>query len=499
MTSAALRNRALKHDSGYSSNASSAVRPVGSGCHLVGTASGPRVFVAIYDFESRVYGDLSFERGEHLEILDDSKDGWWLARSKETLEQGEVPSSYLVELVPIENEPWYFGKLGRSKAERELLSPWNRKGSYLIRDSEAHGHAYTLSVRHGNTVSHYRIRQLEDGFMLVASRAKFVTLRDLVQHHEKHMDRLKVKLRSPCVFSGNREILGRQVVPGGADVRVHRSSQGRWEIDRRSLEFIQKLGSGHFGEVWEGRWNSGDCVQTVAIKTPKSGSTDTRDFLREAHIMKNLQHPKLVRLLAVCTVGKPIYIITELIENGSLLSYLRNKNRSIAQLELIGMAAQVAEGMRFLEERRYIHRDLAARNILVGSSNRVKIADFGLARRLKDGNVYEEKAEITLPIKWTAPEAVNYSRFSTKSDVWSFGVLLYELITHGQVPYNGKTNSEVLRMLDRGYRLPCPGGCPPRLHRMMLGCWDEDPFRRPNFSTLQWKLEDDVRRRAAWR
>ncbi len=164
---------------------------------------------------------------------------------------------------------------------------------------------------------------------------------------------------------------------------------------------------------------------------------DPRDFLTEAQIMKKLRHPKLIQLYAVCTLEEPIYIITELMRHGSLLEYLQGKGRTLKLPQLIDMAAQIASGMAYLETQNYIHRDLAARNVLVTDNNIVKIADFGLARLIKEDE-YEARVGARFPIKWTAPEAAHYSKFSIKSDVWSFGILLTELVTFGRIPYPGK-------------------------------------------------------------
>ena len=167
---------------------------------------------------------------------------------------------------------------------------------------------------------------------------------------------------------------------------------------------------------------------------------DPKDFLAEAQIMKKLRHTKLIQLYAVCTAEEPIYIITELMKNGSLLEFLQGKGRNLKLPQLIDMSAQIASGMAYLESQNYIHRDLAARNVLVGENNIVKIADFGLARIIKEDE-YEARVGARFPIKWTAPEAANYSKFSIKSDVWSFGILLTELITYGRIPYPGNIST----------------------------------------------------------
>lgn len=442
------------------------------------SSANAKIFVALYDYDARTDEDLSFRKSEHLEILNDTQGDWWLARSKKTRQEGYIPSNYVAKLKSIEAEPWYFRKIKRIEAEKKLLLPENEHGAFLIRDSESRHNDYSLSVRDGDTVKHYRIRQLDQGGFFIARRTTFKTLQELVEHYSKDSDGLCVNLCKPCI----------QIEKPVTEGLSHRT-RDQWEIDRTSLKFVRKLGSGQFGEVWEGLWNN---TTPVAIKTLKSGTMDPKDFLAEAQIMKKLRHNKLIQLYAVCTVEEPIYIITELMKHGSLLEYLQalsGKGRQLKMPALIDMAAQIAAGMAYLESQNYIHRDLAARNVLVGDNNIVKIADFGLARLIKEDE-YEARVGARFPIKWTAPEAANYSKFSIKSDVWSFGILLTELVTYGRIPYPGMTNAEVLTQVEHGYRMPIPPNCEQRLYEIMLECWHKDPMRRPTFETLQWKLED---------
>jgi len=439
------------------------------------TAANVKVFVALYDYDARTDEDLSFKKGEHLEIINDTQGDWWFARSKATKQEGYIPSNYVAKLKSIEAEPWYFGKIKRIEAEKKLLLVQNDHGAYLIRDSESRRNDFSLSVRDGDTVKHYRIRQLDEGGFFIARRTTFRTLQELVEHYSMDADGLCVNLRKACVQVEK---------PQTADL-AH-NTRDQWEIERTSLKFMRKLGHGQFGEVWEGLWNN---TTPVAIKTLKTGTMDPKDFLCEAHIMKKLRHPKLIQLYAVCTLEEPIYIVTELMKFGSLLEYLQGKGKLLKLPQLIDMSAQVAAGMAYLESQNYIHRDLAARNVLVGDNNIVKIADFGLARLIKEDE-YEARVGARFPIKWTAPEAANYSRFSIKSDVWSFGILLTELVTYGRIPYPGMTNAEVLHQVEHGYRMASPQNCPPALYDIMLECWHKDAMKRPTFETLQWKLED---------
>ncbi|KFV79368.1 Proto-oncogene tyrosine-protein kinase Src, partial [Struthio camelus australis] len=259
-----------------------------------------------------------------------------------------------------------------------------------------------------------------------------------------------------------------------------------WEIPRESLRLEVKLGQGCFGEVWMGTWNG---TTRVAIKTLKPGTMSPEAFLQEAQVMKKLRHEKLVQLYAVVS-EEPIYIVTEYMSKGSLLDFLKGEMGKYLRLaQLVDMAAQIASGMAYVERMNYVHRDLRAANILVGENLVCKVADFGLARLIED-NEYTARQGAKFPIKWTAPEAALYGRFTIKSDVWSFGILLTELTTKGRVPYPGMVNREVLDQVERGYRMPCPPECPESLHDLMCQCWRKDPEERPTFEYLQAFLED---------
>ena len=372
---------------------------------------------------------------------------------------------------------WYFGRIKRVDAEKQLMMSFNQYGSYLVQDSELTPGDYSLSIRDTDRVQNYRIRRLENGTFFVTRRVTFETLQDLVAYYQQQADGLCVNLRYPCLLSGKPQTAG-----------LSKQANEEWEIDRREIRLIRRLGAGQFSEVWEGQWNN---TTLVAVKTPKPGTMTPMEFLQEAALMKRLGHPKVLQLYAVCTHKEPFYIVTELMKHGSLLEYLRGEGRALKLPQLVDMSAQVAAGMAYLEERNYIHRDLAARNILVGEHLICKVANFSLAREIhEDINFYESHEGEQLPIKWTAPEAAIFKRFTIKSDVWSFGILLWEIVTYSQVPYSGMTNTEVLEKIQTGCRMGCPPNCPKQLHDVMLNCWREEPANRPTFETLQWQLEE---------
>uniref|UniRef100_A0A1I7S752 Tyrosine-protein kinase n=1 Tax=Bursaphelenchus xylophilus TaxID=6326 RepID=A0A1I7S752_BURXY len=339
------------------------------------------IYLALYDYEARTDDDLSFKRNDLLEVLNDSLGDWWYARSLATSKVGYIPSNYVAKHQSISAQPWYFGKVRRMEAEKLLLLSCNEHGAFLVRDSESRQNEYSLSVRDGVSIKHYRIRPLDQGGYFIARRVVFNTLQELIEHYTKDADGLCVKLSKPP-----SRIESPQTSTFTYD--------DQWEIDRRSLRLICQIGSGQFGEVWEGRWNG---TTPVAVKKLKPGTADIEDFLAEAQIMKRMRHPKLLQLYAVCSKEEPILIVTELMQE-NLLHFLQGRGKSSPMVSLVDVAAQIASGMRYLEEKNFIHRDLAARNILVSNSCSVKIADFGLTRLIKE-NEYEARIGARFPIK----------------------------------------------------------------------------------------------------
>uniref|UniRef100_A0A6I8NVX5 receptor protein-tyrosine kinase n=1 Tax=Ornithorhynchus anatinus TaxID=9258 RepID=A0A6I8NVX5_ORNAN len=311
------------------------------------------------------------------------------------------------------------------------------------------------------------------------------------------------------------------------------------EIDPSRIRIERVIGAGEFGEVCSGRLKTpGKREIPVAIKTLKGGHVDRqrKDFLREASIMGQFDHPNIIRLEGVVTkrsfpsigvetlcpsflragflnsipaphpvsaggslptripAGKPVMIVVEYMENGSLDSFLRKHDGHFTVIQLVGMLRGIASGMKYLSDMGYVHRDLAARNILVNSNLVCKVSDFGLSRVLEDD---PEAAYTTtggkIPIRWTAPEAISYRKFSSASDAWSYGIVMWEVMSYGERPYWEMSNQDVILSIEEGYRLPAPMGCPASLHQLMLHCWQKERNHRPKFTDIVSFLDKLIR------
>ncbi|KAH6933869.1 hypothetical protein HPB50_018650 [Hyalomma asiaticum] len=269
------------------------------------------------------------------------------------------------------------------------------------------------------------------------------------------------------------------------------------EIDALHITIEAIIGGGEFGDVCRGKLKCPSRPEvTVAIKTLKPGSSDKArmDFLTEASIMGQFDHPNVIFLQGVVTKSNPIMIITEYMENGSLDTFLRANDGKFQTIQLVGMLRGIAAGMQYLAEMNYVHRDLAARNVLVNANLVCKIADFGLSREIESAT---EGAYTTrggkIPVRWTAPEAIAFRKFTSASDVWSFGIVCWEVMSYGERPYWNWSNQEVIKSIERGYRLPAPMDCSEAVHQLMLDCWQKDRSHRPQFSTIVKTLDKLIR------
>uniref|UniRef100_A0A670J0X6 Tyrosine-protein kinase n=1 Tax=Podarcis muralis TaxID=64176 RepID=A0A670J0X6_PODMU len=376
------------------------------------------IVVAMYDFQPTEPHDLRLERGQEYTILEKNDIHWWK----------------------------------------------DKEGGFMVRDSSQPG-LYTVSLyaKFGGEglsgIRHYHIKETmtSQKQYYLAEKHLFDSIPELIEYHKHNAAGLVTRLRYPVTP---------KVKPSPTTAGF---SYEKWEINPAELTFMRELGSGLFGVVRLGKWRA---QYKVAIKAIREGAMYEEDFIEEAKVMMKLTHPKLVQLYGVCTQQRPIYIVTEFMEHGCLLNYLRQRRGHFTKDHLLTMCQDVCEGMEYLERNSFIHRDLAARNCLVNESGVVKVSDFGMTRYVLDDQ-YTSSSGAKFPVKWCPPEVFNYSRFSSKSDVWSFGVLMWEVFTEGKMPFETNTNYEVVTMVSQGHRLFRPKLASKNIYDVMLLCWHE--------------------------
>ncbi|KAG7169971.1 Tyrosine-protein kinase Fer-like [Homarus americanus] len=325
----------------------------------------------------------------------------------------------------LEDEPWFHGVLPREEVVR-------------------------LLVNEGNYLGHYRFEG-----------PAFPTIQELILH--QHNCGLPVTNKSGAIL---RTPIFRE----------------RWELNNDDVELRDKIGRGNFGDVYKARLR--DSGSEVAVKTCRVTLPDEqkKKFLQEGRILKQYDHPNIVKFIGICVQKQPIMIVMELVPGGSLLSFVRNHKGQLNGKQMMGMCLDTASGMAYLESKNCIHRDLAARNCLVGHRNIVKISDFGMSREEEEYIVSDGMKQI--PIKWTAPEALNFGKYTSLCDVWSYAVLCWEIFSSGEVPYHGYSNTKAREMIDSGYRMLAPHNTPDEMYQLMLKCWQYDAENRPHFPEI---------------
>ncbi|XP_013169954.1 PREDICTED: tyrosine-protein kinase CSK-like isoform X1 [Papilio xuthus] len=436
-------------------------------------------------------------------------------------------------LVNMSQWPWHHGAISRERAEA-LLSG-SPDGVFLVRESTNFPGDHTLCVRFRGRVEHYRVKwatapDSQTQRLTIDDEEFFDTMTDLIHHYLQDADGLCTKLVrclpkaaingannngvlqppypphppqpppypptpsvSSALSSGHFQHTYAAQAPPSADqtdsAQHQRFVDARWIIAERDLEIRENIGKGEFGDVMLGILNGN---QKVAVKILKDREAASK-FRAEASVMSSLKHDNLVRLLGcvVFSSNGSTCIVTEHCAQGSLLDYLRSRGRHyVTQQDQINFAFDACCGMEYLERQRVVHRDLAARNVLISAEGTAKVADFGLARceTAPEDPADAMRVQAKLPIKWTAPEALKYNKFSNKSDMWSFGILLWEIYSFGRVPYPRIPLAEVVRHVERGYRMEAPEGCPAGPYDVMRAAWHADPQQRPTFAATRARL-----------
>ncbi|XP_053129996.1 tyrosine-protein kinase BTK isoform X2 [Hemicordylus capensis] len=446
------------------------------------TPSAPsrmRKVVALYDYAPMNERDLQLRKGEEYVVLEESCDSWWKAQDQAGKE-GYIPSNYVTETKDsLEMFEWYLKNITRRQAE-QMLKKEGKDGGFIVRDSISKTGKYTVSVfakSSGDpqgTIRHYVVCSTPQNQYFLAEKHLFNSIPELINYHQHNSAGLISRLKYPVSSQ-------QKTAPSTAGL-----GYGAWEIDPMDLTFLKELGVGQFGVVKHGKWRG---QFDVAVKMIKEGSMSEDAFIDEAKVMMNLSHDKLVQLFGVCTKQRPILIVTEYLAKGCLLSFLRDSRGSFQASELLEMCKDVCEAMEYLESKKFLHRDLAARNCLVSEQGAVKVSDFGLSRYVLDDD-YISSLGSKFPVRWSPPEVLLYSKFSSKSDVWAFGVLMWEVYSLGKLPYERFSNSETTEHVTKGLRLYRPHQASERVYAIMYSCWHEKAEERPTFHVLLGNILD---------
>ncbi|XP_059106296.1 cytoplasmic tyrosine-protein kinase BMX [Peromyscus eremicus] len=390
---------------------------------------------------------------------------------------GFPDSSSSEEEENLDDYDWFAGNISRSQSE-QLLRQKGKEGAFMVRNSSQMG-MYTVSLfskavnDKKGTVKHYHVHTNAENKLYLAENYCFDSIPKLIHYHQHNSAGMITRLRHPVSTKANK-------VP----VSVALGS-GIWELKREEISLLKELGSGQFGVVQLGKWKG---QYDVAVKMIKEGAMSEDEFFQEAQTMMKLSHPKLVKFYGVCSKKYPIYIVTEYITNGCLLNYLKSHGKGLETSQLLEMCYDVCEGMAFLESHQFIHRDLAARNCLVDSDLSVKVSDFGMTRYVLDDQ-YVSSVGTKFPVKWSSPEVFHYFKYSSKSDVWAFGILMWEVFSLGKQPYDLYDNSEVVVKVSQGHRLYRPQLASDTVYQIMYSCWHELPEKRPTFQQLLSAIE----------
>ncbi|XP_027462096.2 tyrosine-protein kinase Fer isoform X1 [Zalophus californianus] len=416
----------------------------------------------VVNYEEDARSVTSMERKERLSKFESIRHSIaGIIRSpKSALGSSTFSDTIPVSEKPLAEQDWYHGAIPRIEAQ-DLLK---QQGDFLVRESHGKPGEYVLSVYSDGQRRHFIIQFVDNLYRFEGTG--FSNIPQLIDHH----------YTTKQVITKKSGVVLLNPIP----------KDKKWVLNHEDVTLGELLGKGNFGEVYKGILKD---KTAVAVKTCKEDLPQELKikFLQEAKILKQYDHPNIVKLIGVCTQRQPIYIIMELVPGGDFLSFLRKKKDEIKLKQLVKFSLDAASGMSYLESKNCIHRDLAARNCLVGENNILKISDFGMSRQ-EDGGVYSSSGLKQIPIKWTAPEALNYGRYSSESDVWSFGILLWETFSLGVCPYPGMTNQQAREQVERGYRMSAPQHCPEDIFKIMTKCWDYKPENRPKFSELQKEL-----------
>ncbi|XP_038634071.1 tyrosine-protein kinase ZAP-70 isoform X2 [Scyliorhinus canicula] len=422
---------------------------------------------------------------------------------------------------------WYHGLIQREEAERRLYSGAQPDGKYLLRQRKEVG-AYALSMLYGKSAFHYRIDLDKSGKFSIPDGSKFDTLWQLVEYLKLKSDGVIHILREVCnnpsqpaeparppSLPPNRlsaislvcnpdgytpePIGGRRILPMDAESYVSPYSDPE-ELKDKTLYLKREcllideveLGSGNFGCVKKGVYRMRKKQIDVAIKVLKNDNEKSLkdELMKEAEFMQKLDNPYIVRMIGVCQ-AENLMLVMEMASGGPLNKFLSSKKDQITIDNVVELLHQVSIGMKYLEENHFVHRDLAARNVLLVNQHYAKISDFGLSKAIgADDSYYKARTAGKWPVKWYAPECINFRKFSSKADVWSFGITMWEALTYGQKPYKKMKGPEVVSFIEQKGRLDRPAECPDEMYELMKKCWTYKWEDRPGFEEVETTMRN---------
>ncbi len=369
----------------------------------------------------------------------------------------------------LDEQPWYHGMLPR----KDIVELLDRDGDWLVRRTERPDGAVkvVITVKWKGDIQHIMLSHDRNGWRMPDQ--VFPTVLDLVQH-----------------YSTTRKALNDT---GAKMVRAVRRKN--WLVPNRDVQLHAKIGEGNFGEVWSGKLRYKQHWIPVAVKTCKAlvGGDQKEEFMREAKIMLQYRHNNVVRLYAVAADKSPLMLVMEHCPEGGLNKYLQRNAGATPLKEKVQFSLHAACGMEYLAvKKNCVHRDLAARNCLLGARKVVKIADFGLTRQ-GTYKLTNESTTKAVPIKWTAPETLLTGEFTKEGDVWSFGVLMWEIFADGAEPWPGRDLKETFKSVRSGEKMEMPKGCPADIETLMHKCWHLTPANRPTITEVRETLETIVK------
>ncbi|KAL3309554.1 hypothetical protein Ciccas_011899, partial [Cichlidogyrus casuarinus] len=417
---------------------------------------------------------------------------------------------------------WYHPQLTKQATEKFFTdSPGIKDGSFLVRKSSQSEGKFVLVLSYLNQALKYEIEVADFSFLTEIRQAYFIdkgplhsSLEHLIEHYSRFLDGIPVLLKYAITGKGKlvpimdadckRSSFNSDALSQKLDkcLQIKTNSLGGFNnnglspanslppemdipplISSECVVLLCRLGEGEFGEVYRGRVKMGEGYKDVAVKVLVQGS-QRLDFLKEATVMMKLRHQNIITIYGLCE-NKRLMMLLELAELGSLLDYLLNFPEVCLFTDLCNWAMQIAAGMSYLESAGFVHRDLACRNVLLANHYLAKISDFGLSRAVTaDTDYYRATQRGKWPVKWYAPESIYYKTFSHASDVWSFGICLWEMFTKGEHPYADQDSLEVLRHIEEGERLAKPDLAPDEIYAIMHDCWAYNPEARPTFAQL---------------